>query len=94
MKKVQVYFAGVDSWNRPVFKEINGKRYYCDVFHLFDYGVSEDKVLALYESSGTASICYKGSRFDSEPDGEPAEVEILTHKQAKDILYRYKEVAQ
>ena len=86
MKKVQVYFAGVDSWNRPVFKEINGKRYYCDVFNLFNYNESEDKVLAFYEQRGTSSICFKGYQFESEPDGDPAVVEILTRKQAKDVL--------
>lgn len=86
MAKVKVYYAGVDEWNRPVFKEIAGKRYYCDVFHLFDYNAPEEEVLKWYASAGTSAICYKGSRFDSEPEGDPADVEIVTRKEAKEMI--------
>ena len=88
MKKVQVYFAGVDYWNRPVFKDINRKRYYCDVFHLVNYNATEDEVLGCYKEVGTAGICYKGTDFESEPSGTHAEVELLSWKEAKDVLYK------
>lgn len=87
MMKIKVYFAGVDEWNRPVFRSVQNKHsYYCDVVHLVDYKAKEEEVLANYAAVGTAGICYKGTRFDSEPMGDPAEVELVTRKEAYEML--------
>ena len=86
-KKVKVYFAGVDDWERPTFRAIFDKtKYYCDIYKLFDYNTTEEKNLSWYSLVGTAAIFYKGSRFDSEPMGSPAEVEIVTRKEAVKML--------
>lgn len=90
MKKVQVFFAGVDYWSRPVFKDIYRKRYYCDVFHLVNGNIKEDEILGYYKEVGTKGIIFKGNDFDSEPMGDQADVEIVTWKEAKDILYNSK----
>ena len=85
--KIKVYFAGVDEWNRPVFRSVQNKHsYYCDVVHLVDYKAKEEEVLAHYAAVGTAGICYKGTRFDSEPMGDPAEVELVTLETAHKML--------
>ena len=92
MNKTKVYFSGIDGWNRPVFRSIfNSREYYCDVYNLFDYNETEAVVLAFYEVRGTASICYKGTMFDSEPDGDPADVEIVTRKEAAELHRKEKE---
>lgn len=95
MEKTKVYFAGVDEWNRPVFRSVlNARAYYCDVNHLFDYQATEKEVLEHYGTVGTSGICYKGTRFDSEPYGDPANVEILTREAAHELLKERKEEKQ
>lgn len=92
MNKTKVYYAGIDDWNRPVFRSVfNSREYYCDVFNLFDYHENEAVVLAFYEERGTASICYKGTMFDSEPDGDPADVEVVTRDVAIKLMRKEKE---
>lgn len=87
MMKIKVYFAGVDEWNRPVFRSVHNKQaYYCDVVHLVDYKAKEEEVLAHYAAVGTSGITYKGTRFDSEPMGDPAEVELVTRSEASEML--------
>ena len=85
----KVYFAGVDDWNRPTFRSVTKKNvYYCDVFNLFDWGESEETILAFYEKRGTRSICYKGNTFDAEPQGDPENppmIEIVTRKAAVEM---------
>lgn len=86
-KKVKVYFAGVDDWDRPTFRAVFDKtKYYCDIYKLFDYDATEEKILSWYSLVGTAAIFYKGSRFDSEPMGSPADVEIVTRAEAVKML--------
>lgn len=75
-----VYFVGIDDWGRPVFKEVNGQRYFCDTEHLFRNDITEKEILEKYDSIGTGTICYKGKGFYSEPEGDSAEVEIVPSK--------------
>lgn len=81
-----MYFVGVDEWNRPTFREISTRRYFCDTDNLVRYDAKEEEIIDRYKRIGTASICYKGSSFDAEPMGDPADVEILTRVEAKKLL--------
>lgn len=84
---IKIYFSGVDEWNRPVFRSVLNKHsYYCDVTNLFDYGITEEKVLEFYATVGTAGIIYKGTCLDSEPAGDHVEVELVTRKMAAEML--------
>lgn len=81
----KVYFVGVDEWNRPTFREIGTRRYFCDTDNLVRYDAKEEEIIDRYKRIGTASICYKGSQFESEPMGDPADVEILTKAEAQKL---------
>ena len=81
--KYVVCFVGVDEWNRPTFKEVGTRnRYFCDVDNLVRYDATEKEIIDRYNAIGTASICYKGNTFDSEPNGDPVEVEIVPKVEA------------
>ena len=83
MAKIKVYFAGVDYWSRPVFKSIDGKHYYCDTEHLVNGNVKESEILDWYKTNGTSSIIFKGRMFDSEPEGDCVDIEIVPYEEAK-----------
>ena len=80
---MKIYFAGVDYWSRPVFKSIDGKRYFCDTEHLVNGNIKESEILDWYKKNGTSSIVFKGRMFDSEPEGDCVSVEIVTYEEAK-----------
>ena len=84
--KSKVYFVGVDDWNRPVFREIGTRRFFCDTDNLVSYDAKESDVIDKYKAIGTDTICYKGSSFDAEPMGDPADVEILTKVETEKLL--------
>lgn len=70
MKELKLKFKGIDSWNRPVFVDENG-RYFGDTDHLFDYGASKEEVLDFYNDiTLNGCISYFGQQFDCEPSGE------------------------
>lgn len=92
--KEQVYFVDVDEFNRPTFRSVNrSDRYYCDTDNLFNYNVAESAVLDWYQKyqGRESAICYKGRKFDSEPDGTPAQVEIVTKAKAFELRKANKE---
>lgn len=70
MKKIDITFEGIDSWNRPVFVDLKTKKRYGSVDRLFSYDATEDDVLAKITPF---DLCYFGNRFDCEPMGSPAE---------------------
>lgn len=84
--KSKVYFVGVDDWNRPVFREIGTRRFFCDTDNLVSYDAKESDVIDKYKAIGTDTICYKGSSFDAEPMGDPADVEILAKVEVEKLL--------
>lgn len=87
MEKVKVYFAGVDYWNSATFRAVFDENdYYCDIYKLFPFDVTEEKIIEWYSLVGTAAIVYKGNCFDSEALGSPADVEIVTRKEAKEMI--------
>ena len=86
-EKVKIYFAGVDDWNRPTFREVlDKKRYYCDIYKLFDYNATEETITAWYSLVGVAGIVFKGNKFDAEPLGTRYNVELVTRQDAANIL--------
>ena len=63
---INVKFYGIDSWDRPVFKEVGKRSFYGSIDHLCSYGDSEQKVL---EKVSANSLVFFGSSFDCEPCG-------------------------
>lgn len=83
---IEIVFAGVDEFNRPTFLNASDNhRFYCDTDNLFDYGTVEEAVMGFYASNPgmLRHICYKGRMFDSEPDGTPVNVTIISAREAK-----------
>ena len=71
----QVKFAGIDSWNRPVFKDIDRPMYYGSVNILFPYDATEKEVL---EKIRPLDLEFFGISFDCEPYGSTVkELEII-----------------
>lgn len=73
--KTKVIFAGVDHWNRPIFKDVNRKEYYGSTDKLFnsDGSTEESEVL---EQVTADDLCYFGNSFGCEPMGSSCDVEI------------------
>lgn len=77
-----ITFAGIDSWNRPVFKiEGKGKPYF--VGHteiLFSNYQTSEKYVKNALKQQAESICFFGSSFGCEPEGwklSPSVIEDL-----------------
>lgn len=74
----QVFYVGIDDWNRPTFRSVTNRReFFCDVVNLFDYYTPEDEIIDFYGTEPTELLCYKGPCFDSEPMGDPERVVIV-----------------
>lgn len=67
-REVEIEFHGIDSWNRPVFKEVGAKRFYGSTCILFDFDDSDKKVEDTFEGQEEA-LYYFGKHFDCEPMG-------------------------
>ncbi len=65
---ITLKFVGVDSWNRPVFKDINTKYYYGSTNKLFSYEAEKAKVVKYFKQH-PEELEYFGSHFDCEPMG-------------------------
>jgi hypothetical protein len=65
-EKIKLVFVGIDSWNRPIFKDPNKKIYFGDVNQLFDYNATEKEVT---EKVTIYDLCYFGNSFGCEPMG-------------------------
>lgn len=74
----QIKFVGIDSWNRPIFKDINNKAYFGSTDVLLDYNATEKEVLNVISEK---DLTYFGNSFDCEPMGADAgEIEIIKTK--------------
>lgn len=63
----RIKFAGIDDWNRPVFKSLDKKsHFYGCTYKLFQYWAKESEVLRTVDED---DLCYFGSRFNCEPYG-------------------------
>jgi hypothetical protein len=65
---IKVRFAGIDSWNRPVFKDDRGN-YYGSVEILFDYYATAEQVQEKLEKIVDLDLLYFGKSFGCEPWG-------------------------
>jgi len=65
---IQIKFKGIDSWNRPVFKDVNSNNYYGSVNTLFDYTDSTEKIVD-YFNMHMSELEWFGTKFDCEPYG-------------------------
>lgn len=76
MKTIKIKFAGIDSWNRPVFKSIEKPySYFGSVMELFNHDATEEQVL---EKIDEDDLVYFGGRFNCEPMGSPSgNIEIV-----------------
>ncbi len=79
--KIKVMYENIDSWNRPVFRELRKKagdkkprRRFGTMFALFPYGEPEAEVLKQIKSE---HLVFFGSEFDCEPMGTSCDVEIV-----------------
>jgi len=66
VNQVRLIWAGVDNWNRPVWKAPDQKAYYGSVTELFNYDDDEATVLKKVD---TFELCYFGDHFGCEPMG-------------------------
>ena len=67
MKKTNIKFEGIDSWNRPVFKRIDSNERFGSVDILFNYSDTEKEVL---DKISEDDLLYFGNGFDCEPMGD------------------------
>jgi hypothetical protein len=65
---VNVKFAGVDSWDRPIFKDVNSNNYYGSVTTLWDAYDSKDEIVNYFRDH-IEELEWFGIKFDCEPNG-------------------------
>ncbi len=68
-------FLCIDYWGRPVFMREGSDRLYGSTDKLFNYGASEEEVLAEVTED---DLCYFGVELDDDPHGGtlPANLKI------------------
>lgn len=64
---IEIVFVGIDSFNRPVYKDRNGN-HYGSVNDLFGFDATKKEINIFFKSK-LSSLCYFGKSFDCEPDG-------------------------
>ena len=77
LKELKVVFYGVDDWDRPVFRDVYeqdgkhryGNKFFGDTDNLF---CGFEKLMECYKT-GVDGLCYFGSHFGCEPDGDSPE---------------------
>ncbi len=74
MEKVK--FAGIDNWNRPIFRSTQyPKNFFGSISKLFNHDTSREEVL---NSVLESDLCFFGNSFGCEPMGTPAiKIEIV-----------------
>ena len=68
MQNIEIKFRGIDTWNRPVFKDINSKSHYGSTCRLFSFEADEESVLSYFRYN-LAELEYFGEHFGCEPHG-------------------------
>jgi len=71
MKDIIIKFVGIDSWNRPVFKQIGKNVFFGDVNKLWvfkELGENNKNLYKYYENNPKTLELF-GSEFDCEPHG-------------------------
>jgi len=80
-----VRFAGIDDWNRPVFKDMAKNVFYGFTNVVFSHGASEDEV---FQEIDPNTIEYFGTQFNCEPWGG------LDHRQRVIVVPTYEKPDQ
>lgn len=77
MCNMQISFRGIDSWGRPVFKQIGQEAFFGDTDHLFRNDVTESQILSFYSGKNLSEcLVYFGRVFGCEPEGDPIHSQI------------------
>ena len=72
---MKVFFAGVDSWNRPIFKVTDKNMYFGSTSRLLDFEATEQEAL---DRVSEHDLEYFGTYFDCEPNGgRPSESLVI-----------------
>jgi hypothetical protein len=72
---IKVKFEGIDSWSRPIFKDVDSSMRFGSVDKLFGGDIKKEEILQLITES---DLTYFGNRFDCEPMGDPVDnIEIV-----------------
>lgn len=69
MKIIKIKFVGIDSWNRPIYKDVNSRTYFGATNALFGY--DEENLAQQYINEHIEELTYFGHYFDCEPMGIP-----------------------
>lgn len=69
MKTIIVEFYGIDSWNRPIFKDVNDKKFFGSTCNLYGYDEEEQAIEFYSNDENLQSLVYFGRSFDCEPMG-------------------------
>lgn len=64
---IDIKFEGIDSWNRPVFKDTNSRRRYGSITELMGNSIRQSQ--NILKGITIDDLCYFGTSFDCEPDG-------------------------
>lgn len=78
--EVDFEFEGIDSWNRPIFKQIDGDVRYGSTTALFPnknlYPNNTKEDVIEYFKKYSKNLIYFGQKFNCEPDGRPLNVKV------------------
>ncbi len=66
--KITVEFYGIDSWNRPIFKDVDRKEFYGSTDKLY----SDTEMEKAKKEVTVEDLLYFGTHFGCEPMGTPA----------------------
>lgn len=84
-----IAFAGIDGFNRPVFKRVmpkgdRRKFFYGSTYKLFDLIATEAEVLRQIRVD---DLCFFGNSFGCEPEGAPvvSGLRIISRAEAKEM---------
>lgn len=67
MRIIKIKFVGIDSWNRPIYKDVNSRTYFGATNALFGY--DEEDLAQQYINEHIEELTYFGQHFDCEPMG-------------------------
>ena len=83
-KLIEIKFEGIDSWNRPIFKDTKSNRRYGsgdvllgEIKRVYPNGTNAEIVEYFKNDNNIRYLCYFGRSFDCEPMGTTPEKELI-----------------
>lgn len=67
-KEIKIKFEGVDSWGRPVFKDVDSNLRFGSTWTIFSWRNSDAEIVNHFKTN-PQELEYFGSKFDCEPHG-------------------------